>query len=138
MKKREHLDKIAGKSSAEIKYFEADLLNFGTYKEAMEGCQLVFLTASPFFLDSKDAQKELIEPALEGTKNILNSVNETESVKRVVLTSSVAAIYGDTIDSKMVTDGIFDETMWNTTSSPEAGNIATQRQLRKRGMENLW
>lgn len=123
-KKREHLDKIAGKSSAEIKYFEADLLNFGSYKKAMEGCQLVFHTASPFFLDAKDAQKELIEPALEGTKNILNSVNETESVKRVVLTSSVAAIYGDTIDSKMVTDGIFDETMWNTTSSPEAGEYS--------------
>ena len=40
-KKRAHLDKIANESSADIKYFEADLLNFGSYKESMAGCQLV-------------------------------------------------------------------------------------------------
>lgn len=123
-KKRAHLDKIANESSADIKYFEADLLNFGSYKESMAGCQLVIHTASPFFLDAKDAQKELIEPALEGTKNILSSVNETESVKRVVLTSSCAAIYGDAIDSQMLVDGIFDETMWNTTSSPKSSEYS--------------
>ena len=116
--KRTHLDNIANKSSGEIKYFETDLLDNGSYKEAMQECQLVIHTASPFFLDAKNAQKELIEPAFEGTRNILNSVNDTESVKRVVLTSSCAAIYGDAIDSKTVPDGIFDETMWNTTSTP--------------------
>ena len=54
--KRQHLDKIANESNGDIKYFEADLLEPGSYKEAMEDCELVFHTASPFFLDSKDAQ----------------------------------------------------------------------------------
>tara|TARA_B100001109_G_scaffold231052_1_gene207974 strand:- start:286 stop:1059 length:774 start_codon:yes stop_codon:yes gene_type:complete len=75
-------------------------------------------------MDSKDPQKEIINPALEGTKNVLKSVNETNSVKRVVLTSSVAAIYGDGIDSKNVPNGIFDETMWNTSSTPTMGEYS--------------
>ena len=53
--KREHLDKIA-ENHQQNKYFEADLLNFGSYKEAMEGCQLVF-TQLHHFLDAKDAQR---------------------------------------------------------------------------------
>ena len=41
----------------------------------------------------------------------------TKAVKRVILTSSVAAIYGDAIDSLRAPNRTFDETMWNTTSS---------------------
>ena len=118
-KKKAHLDKIANKSSGEIKYFESDLLNNGSYKEAMQGCQIVIHTASPFFLNSKDAQRELIDPALNGTINVLTSVNETETVKRVVLTSSCAAIFGDAAEAQELPDKTFDETMWNTTSTPK-------------------
>ncbi|SLA29764.1 Uncharacterised protein [Mycobacteroides abscessus subsp. abscessus] len=46
----------------------------------------------------KDAIKDIIEPAVIGTENVLNSVNRTASVKRVVVTSSIAATYGDAID----------------------------------------
>lgn len=37
-------------------------------------------------------QKELIDPALKGTLNVLGSCAKSPSVKRVVLTSSVAAV----------------------------------------------
>ncbi len=47
---------------------------------------------------AKDPQKELIEPAQLGTRNVLEQANRTESVERVVLTSSCAAIYGDNAD----------------------------------------
>ena len=142
--KRQHLDKIANESNGDIKYFEADLLESGSYKEAMEDCELVFHTASPFFLDSKDAQKELIDPAFEGTRNVLDSVNKTPSVKRVVLTSSVAAIYGDTIDSKNVPDGIFDESVWNTSSTPTQSEYSYSKTVAEKeawkicGEQNRW
>ena len=37
-------------------------------------------------------QAELIDPALKGTLNVLKSVAKSSSVKRVVLTSSMAAV----------------------------------------------
>ncbi|MCT4622961.1 MAG: NAD-dependent epimerase/dehydratase family protein, partial [Schleiferiaceae bacterium] len=117
--KREHLDKIAAEAKGEIKYFKADLLVDGSFAEAMKDCELVFHTASPFFTDVKDPQKELIEPALEGTKNVLEQANKTESVKRVVLTSSCAAIYTDAIDTERAPNGMLTEDVWNTTSSLE-------------------
>ena len=41
--------------------------------EAMEGVDCVCHIASPFFLNTQDSVKELIEPAVNGTKNVLAS-----------------------------------------------------------------
>ncbi len=43
-------------------------------------------------------QDQLVGPAVEGTENVLGSVNRCPSVQRVVLTSSIAALYGDPWD----------------------------------------
>lgn len=61
-----------------------------SFAEAMKGCEVVYHVASPFLLPDqiKDGFKDCVEPALEGTRNVLESVNKTESVQRVVLTSS--------------------------------------------------
>ncbi|UHJ55402.1 NAD-dependent epimerase/dehydratase family protein [Mycolicibacterium fortuitum] len=92
----EHLHKLSSDHPGRLKLFKADLLEPSSFDDAMAGCELVMHTASPFLLSGfKDAQEALIRPALEGTRNVLNSVNRTDSVKRVVLTSSVVAIYGD-------------------------------------------
>lgn len=122
--KRVHLDKLAKDSSGEIKYFESDLMIENSYKEAMKKCELVIHIASPFIMDSKDPQKEVIDPALKGTQNILKTANKIESVKRVVLTSSVAAIYGNGIDGQSVEGGMFNESMWNTTSTSTDGEYS--------------
>ena len=124
-----YLDELAENSKGRIEYFETDLLIDGSYQNAMEGCELVFHIASPFIMDSKDPLKEVIDPALNGTKNVLNSVNAIKSVKKVVVTSSVAAIYGDNIDSKKVPGGVFDETMWNKTSTPNYGEYSYSKMI---------
>ncbi|MCF8427907.1 MAG: aldehyde reductase [Bacteroidia bacterium] len=115
--KLEHLVKMANQSNGGIKFFKADLLNNGSFAEAMQGCELVFHTASPFMTEVKDAQKELIEPAVLGTENVLNAAMQCESVKRVVLTSSCAAIYTDCIDTENATNGEITEENWNTNAS---------------------
>lgn len=115
-----HLTLLAVKSKGILQVFEADLLKNGSFNEAMRGCGLVIHTASPFIISGiKNAQKELIEPALEGTRNVLDSVNQTESVERVVLTSSVVAVYGDAVDMAKTEKGIFTEAHWNFSSSAE-------------------
>lgn len=112
-----HLDQIAAQSKGRIYYFRSDLLTDGSYTQAMQDCELVFHTASPFTTAIKDPQKELINPAVIGTKNVLDSANNTPSVKRVILTSSCAAIYTDAIDSQKAPNAILTEAVWNSTAS---------------------
>ncbi|AYF43850.1 diaminohydroxyphosphoribosylaminopyrimidine deaminase [Halobacteriovorax sp. BALOs_7] len=115
--KTSHLRSLT-KDSSKIKFFKSDLMIENSYEEAMKGCEVVIHTASPFFYDlKKDPQKTLVEPALKGTRNILNTVNKIESVKRVVLTSSIASIFGDTIEASTRKDPTFTEADWNDTSS---------------------
>jgi len=112
-----HLRRMAESVPGTLTLFEADLLDDGSFDEAMAGCELVIHTASPFVLSGvKDPQRELVDPAVEGTRNALGSVNRTTSVKRVVLTSSVVSIYGDAADLPAGRE-VFTEDDWNTTSS---------------------
>ncbi len=112
-----HLEKLAQKSAGSIRYFKTDLMEKGSYAEAMKGCELVFHTASPFITTVEDPQRDLIEPAVKGTENVLFTAKETPSVKRVVVTSSVAAIYTDAIDCAKAPNGMLTEDIWNTTAS---------------------
>ena len=115
--KVQHLNALAANLNGTIRYFKSDLLQDGSYKAAMEGCELVYHTASPFTSNFSDPQKDLIEPAVKGTENILHSASETPSVKRVVVTSSCAAIYCDAKDSELSPSGMLTEEMWNETAS---------------------
>lgn len=79
--------------------YEADLEVEGSFDEAVEGCDIVFHTASPLKTSGLiDPLKELVNPALEGTLNVLRAVEKSSSVKRVILTSSIAAIVGQTAE----------------------------------------
>ncbi|KAJ9164333.1 hypothetical protein P3X46_023924 [Hevea brasiliensis] len=90
-RKTEHLRALKG-AEERLQLFKANLLEEGSFDAAVEGCEGVFHTASPFYHDFKDPQAELIDPALKGTLNVLNSCAKVPSIKRVVLTSSVAAV----------------------------------------------
>lgn len=113
-----HLLAIAERAPGTLKLFKADLLDERSFDDAMAGCALVMHTASPFVLEGfSDAQEALVRPAVEGTRHVLAAANRTPSVQRVVLTSSIAAVYGDNIDAAEVPDGLLNETHWNTSSS---------------------
>ena len=113
-----HLTSIAAKAEGELTLFKADLLADGAFDEPMQGCELVFHTASPFVQwNITDPQAQLIEPAKRGTLNVLESVERVDSVKRVVLTTSVAAIFGVNKDMEAAGVDHYDESHWNTTSN---------------------
>ena len=127
-----HLDAVAAQAKGSIQYFEADLLQDGSYESAMKDCSIVFHTASPFILRVQNPQKDLIDPAKLGTKNVLIQASKTPSVRRVVLTSSCAAIYGDNIDLKKTRWGVFTEKDWNTTSSIQHNPYAYSKTIAER------
>lgn len=100
--------------------FEADLLQEGSFGPAMQGCTVVYHVASPFKMAEKikDGEKEMLKPALEGTRNVLTTVQKTPSVTRVVLTSSIGAIAGDWQDVLDNDDaGVLSEKHFNETST---------------------
>jgi nucleoside-diphosphate-sugar epimerase len=90
-KKTDHLRKLDG-AKERLHLFKANLLEEGSFDAAVEGCEGVFHTASPFYHKVTDPQAELIDPALKGTLNVLGSCSKASTVKRVVVTSSVAAV----------------------------------------------
>ena len=59
----------------------------------MKGCDYVIHTASPFPITDPADASEVIEPAKEGTLSILKASLDSGTVKRVVITSSMAAIF---------------------------------------------
>lgn len=111
------LQDIASDSDGTLEIWEANLLLPGSYDDAAKGADTIIHMASPFSLRIKDPQKELIDPALKGTENILSAANKSKTVKRVVLTSSVAAIYGDALDMQEQGIDTFTESHWNNSSS---------------------
>ena len=117
-RKTKHLVAMAAGTPGRLSLFEADLLERSGFERAMAGCGLVFHTASPVAVRRvADPVRQLIEPAIEGTRRVLEAVDRTPSVRRVVLTSSVSAVYGDAVDMRQIETGCFDESHWNETST---------------------
>ena len=93
-----HLQEIAQNKPGMLEIHEADLLLPQSFDDASSGCDAIIHLASPFTLRFKDPKRDLLDPALLGTRNVLDAASRSDTVKKVVLTSSVAAIYGDNAD----------------------------------------
>jgi nucleoside-diphosphate-sugar epimerase len=93
----------------------ADLENDPGWSEAVAGCEYVLHVASPFPANIPQDEDELIVPAREGSLRVLRASRDA-AVKRVVLTSSFAAIgYGQQPQKTP-----FDETSW---TDPNGGDV---------------
>ncbi len=115
--KYQFLEEVARVSEGTLEIWEADLLNEGSFDEAAKGCDWIAHMASPFILKVKNAQRDLVDPAVKGTTNVLEAANRSGSVKKVILTSSIAAVFGDNIDMEHQHLSIFSEAQFNTSSS---------------------
>ncbi|MEU2336262.1 NAD-dependent epimerase/dehydratase family protein [Streptomyces sp. NPDC013172] len=99
--------------------FRADLLRDGSFDEAFRGCATVFHVASPFLMPEriKDGRRDVVDPALLGTRNVLGSVGRTPEVTTLVFTSTVGAIFGDYADVREMPGQVLTEQYFNTTST---------------------
>ena len=100
----------------------ADVAAEGAFDQALENHPevTVFLhTASPFRFDVTDIQKELLDPATQGTENALRAIKiHGSQIKKVVVTSSYAAIMDlNTERNPEVTNT---EASWNPGTAKDA------------------
>ncbi|WP_280306576.1 NAD-dependent epimerase/dehydratase family protein [Nocardia neocaledoniensis] len=92
--RRAHLTELARRTGAELEFVAATLDDDAGWAEAVAGCDAVLHVASPFPSTPPGDERALIEPAVEGTLRVLRAA-AAAGVRRVVLTSSVAAVaYG--------------------------------------------
>ncbi|KAL5543485.1 hypothetical protein UlMin_007269 [Ulmus minor] len=90
-KRTEHLLSLDG-AKERLHLVKANLLEEGSFDAVVDGCEGVFHMASPVSFFAADPQAELIDPALKGTLNVLRSCLKVPSLKRVVITSSMATV----------------------------------------------
>jgi len=92
--RKESIYKILKENSSvsdNLEFVKAELTEPEDWDKAIEGMDYVMHVASPLPFDLKKDANDLIIPAREGTLNVLRAANK-HNVKRVVLTSSIAAI----------------------------------------------
>lgn len=92
-KKTAHLREIAEGKDGSLEIVSANLMDTDAFDQPFAGCDFVCHVAASVKLTAKDPQKEIVDPAVEGTLNALRSAKKAGTVERFVLTSSVAAVY---------------------------------------------
>ncbi|KAJ4474488.1 D-lactaldehyde dehydrogenase [Lentinula aciculospora] len=90
-----------------------DITKEGAFNQAIKGVNAIAHTASPFHFKADDPQ-ELIGPAVNGTLSVLKSALNNSAIRRIVITSSTAAIISMLPDRK-----VFSEVDWNDQAIEE-------------------
>jgi nucleoside-diphosphate-sugar epimerase len=91
-----------------------DIVAPGAFDKAVQSdppFDYVIHTASPYFLNPQDPQKDFLDPAIKGTTGLFASVQKfAPTVKRIVFTSSSAAVLNP--EGEKHHDTIYDESYW--------------------------
>ncbi|KAL7941323.1 NAD(P)-binding protein [Trichoderma barbatum] len=70
-----------------------DIAAANAFDEAVKGVDGIIHTASPFILNATDFEKELLQPAIQGTTSVLEAAQKyNPSISRIVVTSSFASV----------------------------------------------
>ena len=104
----------ASKLDTRLTFIELDLEKDAGWDSALNGIDVLMHTASPFPIASPKDENDLIRPAVEGTLRALNAAHAA-GVKRVILTSSNAAVYGCELPAGKKE---YDETLWTDVNHP--------------------
>ncbi|XP_028800929.1 dihydroflavonol 4-reductase-like isoform X1 [Neltuma alba] len=107
MKKVEHLLDLPN-ADTHLTLWKADLTQEGSFDNAINGCIGVFHVATPFNLETKDPENEMIKPTINGLLDIMKACVKARTVRRLVYTSSAG-----TLSATEHLKPVIDETCWS-------------------------
>ena len=105
-----------------LKLFIFNLTEDDGWDEGMQGCDYLLHVASPLSIQKHD-DDFFVKPAVAGVKRAFKFAKK-HNIKKVVLTSSVAAILETDEDKEY-----FDETDWSDVESRQIGSYAKSKTL---------
>lgn len=91
-KRTAHIVAQAAEAPERLTLHSADLMNPGAFDDIIAGCHTVFHVASAVYLTAKNPQQDIVDPAVQGTQNVFAAIAKAGTVKKVALTSSIAAV----------------------------------------------
>ena len=110
-----------------LSFHAAELTSDAGWEVATSGCDFVLHVASPLTLSQPKNPDELIAPARDGTRRVVEAAIKS-GVQRVVLTSSVAAA---SRNANLV-ESVSDETVWTDLNDPGVSAYARSKTLAER------
>ena len=105
-----------------LSIFTFDLNDDEGWDQGMDGCDYLLHVASPIALENHN-EDFFVKPAVAGVKRAMKFAKK-HNVKKVVLTSSVAAIF-ETIESK----SYYDESDWSDPQNPTISHYSKSKTL---------
>ncbi|KAF5453375.1 hypothetical protein F2P56_028280 [Juglans regia] len=123
-------------ASEKLQIFNADLSIPESFNAAIEGCIGVFLVATPVDFEDREPEEIVTKRSIDGALGILNACLNSQTVKRVVYTSSAAAVLY--INGEDVVDKA-DESIWSDVDfikalKPYGGSYAISKTLTERAV----
>jgi len=110
-----------------LSFHAGELTSDAGWDVATSGCDFMLHVASPVTLSQPNNPNELIAPARDGTRRVVDAAIKS-GVQRVVLTSSVAAA---SRNAKLV-ESVSDETVWTDLNDPNVSAYARSKTLAER------
>ncbi len=111
-----------------LSFVTLDLMSDKGWSTALKGVDALMHTASPFPLSEPTDENDLIRPAVDGSLRALGAA-KSAGVNRVVLTSSVAAVYAQKVIPQQAT---YTEDDWTDPDSPAASAYVRSKTLAER------
>ncbi|PLB48062.1 NAD(P)-binding protein [Aspergillus steynii IBT 23096] len=117
------LEAHPGVSKEKLSYvIVKDVAADGAFDEAVKSnppFDYVLHTASPFHYNVQDPVKDFLDPAIKGTTGILKAIKAyAPTVKRVVITSSFAAITNVKNHAKVYSEKVWNPVTWEEALDP--------------------
>ena len=121
--KTDHLLALnGGEYPGHLELVSANLLKEGSYDTPFTDCTAVLHAGTPMGYDSANNPRQIYDGAINGTKNVLNSVKKVGTVKRFIYTSSFSAIH-----HPMSSGYVFTEKDWASDNRENDPNWSKNR-----------